>query len=1303
MGSYRVVASLFVALLGSSAALAQNASVSGTVTDPSGAFIVGATVTAINVGTGSSSPATTNQSGVYVFPSLAPGTYNFTSEHPGFNKQSVTGVVLDIGAQVTVNVALQIGQATQTVEVEATAALVNTSSATLGDVVTGKQLQDLPLIGRSAYNLITTQPGVIGATNTNFYLNGNQGNSINFTMDGINAQNNLLTGTFYLYSNFVSQDRTEEARIVTSPADAEYGRGAGQVQMITRGGSNRFVGSAWEEFRNTDLNANDFFNNQRGVNPTTGALISPRPILIQNNYGIRFGGPLKRNKTFFNGIYDPYKQRQAPTFTADVYTQSARNGVFRYYPGVLNGNAQSANPTVNLSGAPVTPAGATGPLQSISVFGVDPNRLVADPTGLVAKNLALMPLPNNFQVGDGLNVAGYTWNRPVPVNFQLYEGRIDHLFNEKHRISLTLNQQSYHSINVAAPPPYPSVPWQADPTETTQYSVALTSVLNPTLINELRIGIFRPRTTVQTPFTQTPTIGPVNNKGILPVVDGVPFNLCYSGSVAAPTSTTCTSPAATLGATNPISGNASNYIAPVYQYGDSVTWIKGRHSFKTGIEFRLISDAGFDANGVTPNVVLGANGAVPVTGISGFPGIGSNLALAQNLLTDLSGSVVSANMTNFSSGGANPAFTPGLTRYREWHQNEMSWYFKDDFKLRPNLTLNLGIRYELYNAPFEAQGKGLIPVNGVFGVSGTTFANGLFQPGVFNGSPTTIENIGPGSPNPNGVFYKTDRNNFAPAVGFAWALPGEHLHWLTGGKDQTSIRAGYGIGYQRLPIYLTHFNSGFEPGLAEGDTETTATNLSNLVLPVAPVSVPLAPIPSVGPGSHTQSLLAFDPNLRVPYVQNYNFSIQRAVSKNTSFTASFVGSKGTKLIRSVDTNEVNIYSNSFLQAFQTVQAGGDSPLIDKFFANLPVASAAAAITAAGNGSNYIRTNSSFFTFLANNNPGGLANALNTTTFGTNLVGGLVPHAGLPSNFFVANPQFLSTFLTGNFGNSTYNSLQLQGTRRFSGGFLLQGSYVWSKALGEDEGDSSTYQSDYRTVRDMALDKRLLSFDHRQVFKLNGIYELPVGRGRMLGRSMNAILDGVIGGWQVGWNYNYYTGSPMTITAQNTINNFLNPNGVSVASPGYTPELVGQLPGTSVTKLGGYVTIFPTLTQIVDPSRATLTTSGALNTRSSLLAIANAAGSPILVNPAAGQLGNYPLGTLTAPPGNQLDLNVQKQFRISERFNFQLRATATNALNHTEFAAPTVGNLNIDSTTFGRITTTAPGTDRVLVLQGRLNF
>jgi hypothetical protein len=659
-------------------------------------------------------------------------------------------------------------------------------------------------------------------------------------------------------------------------------------------------------------------------------------------------------------------------------------------------------------------------------------------------------------------------------------------------------------------------------------------------------------------------------------------------------------------------------------------------------------------------------------------------------------------MTNFSSGGANPVFTPGLTRFREWHQNEMSWYLKDDFKLRPNLTLNLGVRYELYFAPYEGQGKGLAPAGGagsVFGISGNSFATGLFQPGSLTGTPTVIQNIGPGSTHPDKGFFNTDKNNFAPAVGLAYTVSNDWMKWLTGGKDRATIRAGYGIGYQRLPIYLTHYNSGFEPGLAEGDTSTSATNLSNLVLPVAPVGAPLSTIPTVGPGSHTQSLLAYDPNLRVPYIQNYNVSFQRAIGNKSSITISMVGSKGTKLVRSIDTNEVNIYNNGFLQAFQTVQAGGTSPLIDKIFSGLPAA-AQAQITAAGGGSAYVRTNASTFTFLANNNPGGLANYINTTNFGTGQVGGLVPNAGLPANFFVANPQFLSTYLTSNFGGSSYNSLQVQAVRQLSGGLFLQGSYVWSKALGEDDGQSSTLQGDYRTLRNPSLDKALLSFDHRHVFKANGIYELPVGRGRRFGHGMNAILDGVIGGWQTGWNYTYYTGAPVTLNAQNTVNNF--GSASTAPSPGFTPNLVGAAPETAVTRLGGYVTFFPGLTQIVDPSRAAVTTVGALQSRGSLLAIANASGSPVFVNPLAGQLGNVALGSITAPPANVLDLNLQKSFKITERFAFQLRATATNALNHVQFAAPATANLNINSTTFGRITTTATG-PRILVLQARLNF
>src|SRR5262249_13865771 len=273
----------------------------------------------------------------------------------------------------------------------------------------------------------------------------------------------------------------------------------------------------------------------------------------------------------------------------------------RFFPGVANGNALSANPTVDRSGNPVAPAGATGPLQTVSVFGKDPLHLTADTTGGVQHTLSYLPLPNNYLVGDGLNTGGFTWNRPVPVNFELYEGRVDYVFDEKERLSITLNHQSYHSFNVATPPPFPTVPGQADPTETTQYSAALTSVFRTNLLNEARMGVFRYRTVVQTPYDpDTP-----GSKGFLPIVSGVPtlISLASISNV--------------YGSSTTNFGIPGNYLNPTYQYGDNLTWIKGRHSFKGGVQARYISLAGFDFSAPTlPIVGIGSPAIAPIVNIN---------------------------------------------------------------------------------------------------------------------------------------------------------------------------------------------------------------------------------------------------------------------------------------------------------------------------------------------------------------------------------------------------------------------------------------------------------------------------------------------------------------------------------------------------------------------------------------------------------------------------------------------------------------------------------------------------------------
>ena len=408
------IAAVLSCLFGASIALAQtDASVSGSITDPAGANVAGATVTALDTTTGVATPVTSNGAGVYTMPGLLPGKYTFTAEFAGFRKSVTEGVILETGSKLTLNMALELGANTQTVEVTAQASEVTTTSSNVSTVVDGKRLLELPLNARSSYSLVATQPGVVDSSQ--WYINGTQVGATNVTMDGITNMDQFYGGgTGYLYVNIASVDRVQEVQVVTSAADAEFGRGSSQVQVTTRGGTNKYVGSAYEELRNKDLNANNFFNNSAGSYPN-GTPLKPISNLDKNVYGIRFGGPFPKymkNKLFFNGIYEPQRESYSSAVNQTVYTAAARQGIFRFYPGATNGNINAAVPTVDANGNPVQPAAATGPLQSVSVLGRDPNRLVVDPTGTMQKVLGYVPLPNNYLVGDGLNTAGYTWQQP---------------------------------------------------------------------------------------------------------------------------------------------------------------------------------------------------------------------------------------------------------------------------------------------------------------------------------------------------------------------------------------------------------------------------------------------------------------------------------------------------------------------------------------------------------------------------------------------------------------------------------------------------------------------------------------------------------------------------------------------------------------------------------------------------------------------------------------------------------------------------------------------------------------------------
>lgn len=1224
----------FLVFLSFAVALSQstNSVLSGTITDSSSAIVPGAKVTVRNSNTGVQNKTETNNSGVYLFGSLPPGPYSLTVESTGFTKAQVNDLTLEVGGRATRDVAMQIGSVTETMEVKAESISLNVATTSVGGVLSGERITTLPLVDRDALDLIYTQAGIVGSN-----LGGSRAGAVNVTLDGINVQDNRYnSGVSSVFQN--STDAIAEIRIVTSPADAEFGRGSGQIQMVSKSGSNNLHGALFEQARNRELNANNFFNNLRGRD-AQGKLVNPRDFLIQNQFGGNISGPIKKNKTFFFFLTEANRIRSHETVSSNTYTATARQGLFRFYAGARNANASAANPSVDVNGNPIR-----ADVQTANLFGRDPQRLVGDPTGTMKKLLDLMPLPNDFRSGDGLNTAGYRWQRSAPDDLLKFQFRIDHNISENHRANFSYNNERDDSVNTFMPQPFPTSPVDARSVRGTLYSFGLISTLRPNLINEFHAGAQRARFRSQAPWE-------VSGTSLLPTIKGQPYIPIFPAAVVGPIDT---------------SNDPQGRFSPVYQASDAMTWLKGTHTFKGGFESRFVSSNGFNSFGVMPRATIGA-GAVPVTGISTgatqITGIGNNAAQAQNLLNVLAGSFAQIDQSFNSPGGPNPQYLPGEPKQRTWRSREFSGYFKDDYRLKPGVLLNIGVRYEYYGVPFEANGKTSTLVGGsqsIFGISGTTFGD-IFSPGKTAGSLTNVE-LGKS-------LFHADKNNFAPAVGISWNLPKRLLHGKTG-----VFRSGYGMGYERHSLRLVDIVSGDEPGLNTDASYRSAGIItpSTGVLPAPLVGKPLSTVPLT---ERTQTIKTFDSGLRQPYVQNWNATLEIEIAKGSTLDVRYVGSKGTRLLRGTSVNEVNIVENGVLDAFRSLQTGGCPALMNRIIPNCTG----------------VQNNSTIRDFLANNSVGDFATWLNTTAFQTGNVGGLLTRAGLPNNFIVANPQFLHANLIGNFSNSIYHSMQVEYVYQLNSGFTLQSNLTWSKLLGDDEGDSQDQVSNYRTLRNLRLDRRILDSHRAYVIRNSGYWELPIGPGKKFLTSTTSLASKMLGGWSTGFILNFFAGAPMDLSTSYYTTTFNDAAGNTPVPLTAISKSTGQ-----VTKNGNGVIYFPGWTQIDDPSIKLLAT--ATQRFSVMQAIADASGKTILVNPLPGQLGSLAPRFLTGPRGLRFDLNLRKKFQIREGMWFELRADAQNASNTPYFDNPTT---DINDPDFGRITS-ASG-NRVIVVGARFQF
>ena len=949
--------------------------------------------------------------------------------------------------------------------------------------------------------------------------------------------------------------------------------------------------------------------------------------------------------------------------------------------------------------APAAPG--TSPADGAGALPGGPGLPAVDPAGFVQNTLlANMPLPNDYTMGDGLNTAGIRFTRRIygldvadgnsndQNNRDQFNVRIDHTFSSKHKLSgVWTYERSIDHSSQAGLRSYPNGFDGGHSKWPRLYTVSFVSTLSSSMVNEARGGLRRSAIASWAPFyvgrnldgTGAPMGTGAEAFKLLPQNNGIPFQAV-------------TAFIGTNGFMNWSAGSTRSSRSPLWQYGDNLSWTMGKHALKFGGEMRRDQTTGWNDNNMTPQAIFGA-GNFPVTGIDNTAFVGlsaNNQTAARSMLTDLAASIGSIR-EGFDLPNATASqflgYKDGYVMHdRDWHSNEFSAFFKDDWKIRSSLTLNLGIHWEYFGVPYEGKGRAGQPTAG----------NEAGACGISCGSVTVSRFVGKNSPNPGLQLYKDDWNNFAPSVGLSWSLP-----WL--GKDKTVLRMGYGVAYTggALKSANTILDSiaGAAPGAAElsgGNgitfTPNAYTNMANISLPIAHQYAPLSAVPIEGQRSDTLSV--YSTNRINPYVQNFNFEIQREVARTLTLDVAYVGSKGTKLNGGRNLNAVNIYpqtaGQTLLEAFNITRAGGNAAFFDTLLRGINIGGGASTVNGTTvTGSQALRTNTTTRAMIANGNVGALANFLNTSTAGTGKGGGLYTTNGLPQNFFVLNPQFATVNYYDNSASSSYHSVQIQATKRLSHGLANQFTYTWSRALDISDGDGIISPRDPNNVR---LEKGRAGFDRSHILTSAGTYELPFGPNRLLLRNGTGWIQRFVERWQLGGIFNYSSGQPLTITAPVST--------VWQSTTASTPVALGPVPSDigKVTFVSNGVVYFPTLTLADDPANSSVSSANSLSGSFSNRGIKDGNGNWLLVNPAPGQVGTLGRNTIVGPGNIRLDMNLIKRIRMTEAKDFEFRVDVVNILNHANFGNP---NVNINSTNFGRITS-ASGARR-FTFNARVNF
>jgi len=1322
--TFRVLAPLVIMAAANLLAFSQvtsTSSISGAVIDPTGAVVAGATISVRNEATGEESRATSAGNGTFTVPALTAGVYKIVVTAAGFKQALVQGVKIDAGVPATVNVGLEIGAATDSVVVQSNAEVLQTQSANISTTITGRQITDLPFTSRNATDLLLFQPGTVtpGRPRSSSF-NGLPQGAINMTLDGLNIQDNAIKNGDGFYTQFYPRtDAVQEVTLSTATPGAESaGEGAVQIKMVTRYGGNAFHGSLYEYHRNPALNANYWFNN-RDLQP-------PKDRLLLNQFGGRFEGPIVipklfngHDKAFFFVNYEQFRLATQVSQNRSILTPQAQQGVFQWK---VTQNGQTTIQKANLldmakaAGRPATidPTiatlltnirSATQSSGSVEVV-TDPNKIV-DP-----------------------NVQRYSFSPLGGGEIRVFPTlRLDFNLGSKHHLEGSYLPQTHHTLidylNNGAPafPGFPSFGSQIS----TRFgsAVALRSTLTNTLTNEARFTFSGGTVTFNSEGSAANYTGAVANQA--------GFNLGINAAAGISNAT--------------VSTNIQRRNAPIKQFSDSVNWIRGSHALNLGANFTQVNYFQSVQN-FAPSITFGVDTTDPARSLFSTTTLlgasDADVANARGLYATLVGSVTAITASSFLDEETGKYAYNGL-RVRRARMRELGLFAQDGWRVKPNLTLNYGLRWEVQLSVVPKNNNlSTTTVAGLYGVSGP-------------GGPTQFTQFKEGD-----KAFNTNLANFAPSLGFAWTPNWKSglLSKVFGSDGKSVIRGGFSIAYNREGIGDILDTLVNNPGGTLTSTRSVTNNnlgslpvllsqTSRLGPPVVPDS-PVYPI-SNQPGGYLISDAAsiYDPNYKLPYVMSWSFGLQREITKDTALEVRYVGNRGLRNRTTFNLNDINIVDNGFLNEFKLAQANlianekagrracpvalvsgkcpqdlaptfkyfgpntGTSPLPTTlaYFSGIPGGQA-------GDASKYtslLFTNTTFVNPLVVNNaaPFTFAQSLyNSAQQRNNALA-----AGLAPNFFLVNPNLQGgASFTGNGGHTYYDSAVVELRRRMSKGLLVQGSYVYAR--GFTLTNTSSRSPYFKTLSPLVIN---------HAFKTDWIYDLPFGHGQWLLGNARGVIGKAVEGWSFQGGARLQSGAPVVF------------NGFQTNAPGDTLpngltglRLVGMtakdLQKSVKMRFDDAARIAYFLPQdIIDNTIKAFSVSATSPTGYGSLGAPTGryiapANSADCIEAYAGQCG-FPNLVLYGPSFTRFDLSMIKRTKITEKVDFEFRAEFLNAFNNINFSIQNPSNATttirgnaagppsgVANNGFGRVgfayrdisTTNDPG-GRIIQFVGRINF